>query len=39
MEPSAIITMVLVVGTVWGGFAAVLITALRKESQKSRLTE
>jgi hypothetical protein len=35
MELSTLITMVLVVGTVWGGFAAVLITALRKENQKS----
>lgn len=36
MELSTLITMVLVVGMVWGGFAAVLIMALRKESQKSK---
>lgn len=36
MELSTLITMVLVIGMVWGGFAAVLITALRKESQKSK---
>jgi hypothetical protein len=34
MEPLTIITMVLVVGTVWGGLATVLITALKKERQK-----
>lgn len=36
MELSTLITLVLVVGTVWGGFATVLVTALRKESQKSK---
>lgn len=35
MELWTLITMVIVGGTVWGGFATVLITALRKESQKS----
>jgi len=34
MEPLTIIPMVLVVGTVWGGLATVLITALKKERQK-----
>ncbi len=29
------ITMTLVMGFVWGGFATVLLTAIRKESGKS----
>ncbi|HEY4611638.1 MAG TPA: hypothetical protein VII11_01480 [Bacteroidota bacterium] len=34
METATLITMILVVGTVWGGFALVLTTALRKEKEK-----
>jgi len=29
------VTMILVVGFVWGGFSLVLLTAVRKESGKS----
>jgi hypothetical protein len=29
------ITMILVIGFVWGGFSLVLVTAVRKESGKS----
>lgn len=29
------ITMILIVGFVWGGFSLVLVTAVRKESGKS----
>jgi len=29
------ITMILVIGFVWGGFSLVLATAVRKESRKS----
>ncbi|MCI0706955.1 MAG: MetS family NSS transporter small subunit [Ignavibacteriae bacterium] len=34
METSTIVTMIIVVGTVWGGLAVVLRTALKKEKQK-----
>ncbi len=34
MTTSTVITMVLVLGFVWGGFALLLLTAVRKESQK-----
>jgi len=34
METATLVTMILVVGTVWGGFATVLVTALKKEKQK-----
>lgn len=35
MPLEAILTMVIVVGTVWGGFVFVLTLALKKERQKS----
>ncbi|MGH2567178.1 MAG: MetS family NSS transporter small subunit [Bacteroidota bacterium] len=35
METATVVTMVVVVGTVWGGFLTVLLTALKKEKQKS----
>ena len=35
MTTSTWITMIVVMGFVWGGFAAVLLTAVRKESGKS----
>ncbi|HEY5615775.1 MAG TPA: MetS family NSS transporter small subunit [Bacteroidota bacterium] len=34
METSTVVTMILVIGTVWGGFAIALRTALKKEKQK-----
>ena len=34
MTPTTWITMLLVTGMVWGGFAWVLATAVRKESEK-----
>lgn len=36
-EPTAAtwITMLVIVGFVWGGFAAALVTAVRKESVKT----
>jgi hypothetical protein len=36
MEIPTVLTMILVVGTVWGGFATVLVTAVRKERQKQK---
>lgn len=36
MRASTWITMVLVMAFVWGGFALVLVTAVRKESGKAR---
>lgn len=35
MELKTIVTMVLVLGTVWGGLMFVLTTAMRKEKQKT----
>jgi hypothetical protein len=35
MTTSTIITMVLVLGFIWGGFAFCLLTAVRKEADKS----
>lgn len=35
MSTSAVVTMVLIVGFVWGGFALALLTAVRKESEKT----
>lgn len=34
MTTSAVVTMVLILGFVWGGFALALLTAVRKESSK-----
>ena len=34
MTTSTVITMVLILGFVWGGFALALFTAVRKESAK-----
>jgi len=34
MTTSTWVTMILIVGFVWGGFAFVLRTAMRKESEK-----
>lgn len=34
MTPRTWITMILIVGFVWGGFAVVLVTAIRKEAAK-----
>lgn len=36
MSTAAVITMIVVVGIVWGGFTFVLTTALRKERKKSQ---
>lgn len=35
MTPATWITMIVVMAFVWGGFAVVLLTAVRKESGKS----
>jgi hypothetical protein len=35
MTTSTLITMILIMGLVWGGFLFLLVTALRKESGKS----
>ena len=35
MEPITVLTMVVVIGIVWGGFVFVLITALNKERSKA----
>ncbi|MFL2545565.1 MAG: MetS family NSS transporter small subunit [Longimicrobiales bacterium] len=34
MTTSTVVTMILVLGFVWGGFLFALITAVRKESSK-----
>ena len=34
MTTSTVITMVLILGFVWGGFSLALVTAVRKESDK-----
>ncbi len=34
MTTSTVLTMVLIIGFVWGGFALALFTAVRKESEK-----
>jgi LPS O-antigen subunit length determinant protein (WzzB/FepE family) len=34
MQTSTWITMATIMGIVWGGFVVLLVTALRKESQK-----
>ena len=34
MTTSTVVTMVLVLGFVWGGFSLALFTAVRKESDK-----
>lgn len=36
MTPAAILTLIFVSGVVWGGFAFVLATAVRKEGRKVR---
>lgn len=36
MEASGWITMILILAFVWGGFAIILATALRKEAGKTR---
>lgn len=36
MNTSAIITLVVIAGIVWGGFLLITITALRKESRKAQ---
>ena len=35
MSTTAVIVMVVVLGFVWGGFALILTTAVRKEKEKS----
>ena len=34
MTTSAVVSMVLIIGFVWGGFFLALVTAVRKESHK-----
>lgn len=34
MSSATLVTMIAILGFVWGGFALCLFTALRKESQK-----
>lgn len=36
MSTTAIVTMVVICGTVWGGFAALLTYAMRREGAKRR---
>lgn len=36
MSAKAIVTMVVITGFVWGGFALILRTAFRKEGEKQR---
>jgi len=36
MKPVALVMMLLVCGAVWGGFAALLVRALRREGRKQR---
>jgi len=36
MESSTWITMILILGLVWGGFGLLLVVAVRKESGRSR---
>lgn len=36
MTESAIMTMIAVLGTIWGGFLFLLVFALRSESRKSK---
>ncbi|HIF38386.1 MAG TPA: MetS family NSS transporter small subunit [Gemmatimonadetes bacterium] len=36
MTASTVVTMVLVLGFVWGGFLFALVTAVRKESTKRK---
>ena len=35
MSTTAVIVMVVILGFVWGGFALILTTAVRKEKEKS----
>lgn len=36
MSNLAVINMVLIIGIVWGGFLLCLVTALRREKEKTR---
>lgn len=36
MNASAMITLVVIAGIVWGGFLLITVTALRKESRKAQ---
>jgi hypothetical protein len=36
MQPATVVTMIVILGIVWGGFAGLLVTALRKESGKEQ---
>jgi hypothetical protein len=36
MEPTAILTFVVIAGIVWGGFILIAVTALRKERAKHK---
>lgn len=36
MSATAIVTMVVILGFVWGGLALILTTAVRKEREKQR---
>jgi len=38
MQTSTIVTMVVILSLVWGGFAVLLVMALRKESHKNHGT-
>lgn len=35
MTASTVVTMIVVLGVVWGGFAIALLTALRREKSKN----
>lgn len=36
MSLTAVVTMILILGFVWGGLAVILATAVRKEREKQR---
>lgn len=36
MSAAGIVTMIAILGFVWGGFLLILITAIRREREKSR---
>lgn len=36
LSPTAVVTMVAILGFVWGGLAVILATAVRKERKKQR---
>jgi len=35
MTPAGVVTLVVIAGFIWGGFALILATAIRKEREKA----